>query len=175
MLVAITGTPGVGKSTVSGILRKDYNVIDIRSYAEKHNLLGEFDADAGSYDVDVEKLNDSVMSENFDGLVFLDGHLSHFVDVDLIIVLRCDPDVLAERLTARGYDKKKVGENVLSEVLDIILTESVNSEIPTYEIDCTHLSPEEVASEILKIVGGDADGHSPGSVDWNDRLEKWAF
>ncbi len=175
MLIAITGTPGVGKSTVSGILRKNYNVIDIRSYAEKHNLLGEFDEDAGSYDVDVVKLNDSVMSENFEGSVFLDGHLSHFVDVDLIIVLRCNPDVLAERLTARGYDKKKIGENVLSEVLDIILTESVNSEIPTYEIDCTHLSPEEVASEVLRIVGGDADSHYPGSVDWSDALEKWAF
>ena len=102
MLVAITGTPGVGKSTVSSILRRTYRVIDIHSYAEEHDLFEEFDEDAGSYDVDVEKLNESVMSEDMEGTVFIDGHLSHFIDVDLIIVLRCDPRVIYDRLKARA-------------------------------------------------------------------------
>ena len=123
MLVAITGTPGVGKSSVSKILAQRFPVIDIHNYAEKHNLFEEFDEEAGSYNVDVEKLNDSIMSEDLDSTVFLDGHLSHFVDCDIIIVLRCDPHILYKRLKDRGYDEKKVLENVQAEVLDVILSE----------------------------------------------------
>ena len=174
MLVAITGTPGVGKSTVSKILRKDYRVIDIHSYAEEHGLFEDFDEDAGSYDVDVEKLNESIMSEDLDGTVFLDGHLSHFVDCDKIIVLRCEPHKIYDRLKQRGYDEKKIIENVQTEVLDIILSESVDSGIDTYELDCTELTPEEVASKIVIIIsGGDIPDVTPGDVDWSGEMEEW--
>ena len=85
MLVAITGTPGVGKSTVSSILRRTYRVIDIHSYAEEHDLFEEFDEDAGSYDVDVEKLNESVMSEDMEATVFIDGFLHTIRHGNLVI------------------------------------------------------------------------------------------
>ena len=173
MLVAITGTPGVGKSTVSSILRKDHRVIDIHSYAEEHGLFEEFDDDAGSYDVDVERLNDSIMSEDITDTTFIDGHLSHFVDVDVIIVLRCDPKVIRDRLKIRGYDEKKILENVQTEVLDVILYESVESGIPTYEIDCTDMTPEDVASRITSILNGDIVGNEPGSVNWGDEMDEW--
>ncbi len=173
MLVAITGTPGVGKSTVSSILRNDHHVIDIHSYAEEHGLFEEFDDEAGSYDVDVERLNDSIMAEDITDTTFIDGHLSHFIDVDMIIVLRCDPKVIHDRLKARGYDDRKISENVQTEVLDVILYESVESGIPTYEIDCTHMTPQDVASRITSIVNGDTAGSEPGSVNWSDEMDEW--
>ncbi len=174
MLIAITGTPGVGKSTVSKILRKDHQVIDIHSYAEEHGLFEGFDEEAGSYDVDVERLNDSIMSEDLQGTVFLDGHLSHFVDCDVIIVLRCEPHVIYDRLKARGYDERKIRENVQTEVLDVILSESVESGIRTYEIDCTELTPEDVVSKIALIISGeDIPDVAPGSVDWSEEMEEW--
>ena len=114
--------PEATKDTVSKILAHKFRVVDIHSYAEEHGLFEEYDEEAGSYDVDVEKLNDSILSERFpEEYVFLDGHLSHFVDCDIIIVLRCDPRKLSERLKARGYDERKVLENVQAEVLDVIL------------------------------------------------------
>ena len=175
LLVAITGTPGVGKSTVSKILAHRFQVIDIHSYAEQHGLFEEYDEEAGSYDVDVEKLNDSIMSENFsDENVFLDGHLSHFVDCDIIIVLRCDPEILSERLKARGYDYRKVLENVQAEVLDVILGESMESDAKVYEIDCSRMSPDEIADKIERIVIlGEVDDASPGNVDWSGEMEEW--
>lgn len=174
MLVAITGTPGVGKTTVSEILRKKYKVIDIHSYAEEHGLFESFDEEAGSYIVDTDRLNDSILSEKFDGTVFLDGHLSHFVDCDKIIVLRCEPHIIQERLKHRGYDDKKILENVQTEVLDIILAESMESGIDTYEIDCTGLGPEHIASKIEIITnGGDTEDVSPGNVDWSGEMEEW--
>ena len=174
MLVAITGTPGVGKSSVSKILAQRFPVIDIHNYAEKHNLFEEFDEEAGSYDVDVEKLNDSIMSEDLDSTVFLDGHLSHFVDCDVIIVLRCDPHILYKRLKERGYDEKKVLENVQAEVLDVILSESMESDAKVFEIDCSELTPIQVADRIERIVIlGETNDSSPGNVDWSGEMEEW--
>ena len=175
MLVAITGTPGVGKSTVSKILSRKYPVIDIHSYAEKHGLFEEFDEEAGSYNVDVEKLNDSIMSEHFtEPYVFLDGHLSHFVDCDAIIVMRCQPKIISERLKARGYDDKKVKENVQAEVLDVILQESMESDSKVYEIDCSDMTPDSIADRIERIIIlCETDDALPGKVDWSGEMEEW--
>ena len=174
MLVGITGTPGVGKSTVSKILAHRFRVIDIHSYAEKNGLFEGYDEKAGSYDVDVEKLNDSLMSENFDDVVILDGHLSHFVDCDKIIVLRCEPRILYQRLKARGYDEDKIIENVQAEVLDVILGESMESGADVYEIDCSETPPAEIADRIERIIILDeTDDSAPGQVDWSGEMEEW--
>lgn len=173
MLVAITGTPGVGKSTVSKILRKKYEVIDINSYAESHGLFDRYDEKMESYDVDVEKLNECIRKEKSDGLVFMDGHLSHFVDCDKIVVLRCDPDILFQRLKARGYSEGKAKENVQSEILDVILSESVESGIDTYEIDCSRSDVSEIAEEIVAIAEGKVSGRKPGSIDWSACIERY--
>ena len=175
MLIAITGTPGVGKSTVSKILSRRYPVIDIHSYAERHGLFEDYDEEAGSYDVDVEKLNDSIMSEDLsDRYVFLDGHLSHFVDCDAIIILRCRPKLLNERLKARGYDEKKVRENVQAEVLDVILQESMESGSKVYEIDCSDMAPNDIADRIERIIIlCETDDALPGRVDWSGEMEEW--
>ena len=172
MLVAITGTPGVGKSTVSEILRGKYRVIDIHSYAEEHGLFEEYDEKAGSYNVDVEKLNEAISGERIEGTTFMDGHLSHFVDCDMIIVLRCSPDVLAERLEARGYCADKIRENVQAEILDVILSESADSGIDTFEIDCTDSDASVTAEEIIAITK-EKNGRRPGSVNWSEHMEKW--
>lgn len=175
MLVAITGTPGVGKSTVSKILACKFKVIDMHEYAEANGLFEGFDEDAGSYEVDVERLNSSFQkSTDDDGIVFMDGHLAHFVDCDMIIVLRCDPRRIRERLKLRGYDERKVSENVQAEVLDVILSESVETGNRVYEIDCTDLSPEETADRIERIVIlGEVDDALPGNVDWSGEMEEW--
>ena len=174
MLVAITGTPGVGKSTVSEILAHRFTVIDIHSYAEQHGLFEEYDEEAGSYNVDVEKLNDSIMSERYESIVFLDGHLSHFIDCDIIIVLRCEPKILYQRLKDRGYDGKKVLENVRAEVLDVILGESMESGAKVFEIDCSDMTPTQIADRIERIVIlGETNDSSPGNVDWSGEMEEW--
>ena len=174
MLVEITGTPGVGKSTVSEILAHRFTVIDIHSYAEQHGLFEEYDEEAGSYNVDVEKLNDSIMSERYESIVFLDGHLSHFIDCDIIIVLRCEPKILYQRLKDRGYDGKKVLENVQAEVLDVILGESMESGAKVFEIDCSDMTPTQIADRIERIVIlGETNDSSPGNVDWSGEMEEW--
>ena len=171
MRVALTGTPGTGKTSVAKVLReRGHNVLDMTQYIRDNGLREEYDAERDTYSVDVERLNDSL--SDMEDCTF-EGHLAHFMDVDMIIVMRCHPDVLADRLRARGYSESKVRENVEAEVLDVILCESVDSGIPTFVVDSTSESPEESASAVEDIIKGETDNRLPGDITWAAEMEKW--
>ena len=84
-----------------------------------------------------------------------------------------EADVLAKRLEARGYGPDKVRENVQAEVLDVILCEATESEIPVYEVDCTSSSVSESADSVEKILNGDVSDYLPGKTDWSGEMDRW--
>ncbi|MDD2626813.1 MAG: adenylate kinase family protein [Methanomethylophilus sp.] len=174
-VIALTGTPGVGKTSVSAELRRrGYAVVDINEHLKKYGLLGERDVLRDTYNVDMDALNSSLAEYRAKpGLVFLDSHLSHETDCSRIIVLRCEPHVLAERLRARGYAERKVRENVQAEVLDVILCEATDTEIPVNEIDCTYGKAADAAVLIERIIKGEGGLCPPGKVDWSGEMEEW--
>ena len=174
-MIAITGTPGVGKTSVSAELRsRGYKVVDMNDHLRKHGLLGERDEGRDTYNVDMEALNDSLEEyREEEGFVFLDSHLAHECDCSRILVLMCDPHILAKRLEARGYSPEKVRENVQAEVLDVILCEATDSDIPVNEIDCSRGTASEVADIIERIIKGKADIYRPGNIDWSGEMEEW--
>lgn len=174
MLVAVTGTPGVGKTTVCDILRDKYEVIDVNGFAKEHGCYEDFDEEAGSYNVDTDRLNEEIQKIDGEKAIFLDGHLSHFVKCESIIVLRCSPIIVSERLKKRDYKKDKVIENVQAEILDVILCESKKLNENVFEIDCTDKTPEYVAKTIENIIiNKKRDGYLPGKVNWIEEMEKW--
>ena len=171
MRIAITGTPGTGKTSVAAVLRdRGHNVLDMTQYIKDHGLREEYDADRDTYDVDVERLNDCLLE--YDDIIF-EGHLAHFMDVDSVIVLRCHPDVMKGRLEARGYSEEKVRENIQAEVLDVILFEAVESGIPTFSVDTSHGIVERTADEIEDVMKGDVIGHMPEDISWAEEMDKW--
>jgi len=173
-LIVISGTPGTGKTSVSAELRsRGFKVVDANEHLRSHGLLGEKDVARDTFNVDMDAFNDSL--EEFrvsDENVFVDSHLAHQCDCSRIIVLRCHPDILGERLRARGYSEAKVRENVQAEILDVILCEAMDSDIPVNEIDCTAKPVSEVANLISKAVNGE-DVCQPGSIDWSQGMEAW--
>lgn len=175
VLFALTGTPGTGKSTLSQELRlRGLDVVDGKAFIREHGLLGEYDAGRDTYEVDLDALNDALEPLRSDaGVHVLDSHLSHFMDSHGIIVLRCSPDVLAQRLCARGYSEAKVRENVQAEILDEILCEATESDIPVGEIDCTSVTVREAADAAEKIISGQVSDYPPGSVDWTTEMDRW--
>ena len=173
-LVAITGTPGTGKSTVADELRsRGYTVVDLKRHIIENGLMGDLDEERDTHEVDLDALNDSLEVYHGEGLTFMEGHLSHYMDCSTIIVLRCSPQVLARRLRERGYSERKVRENVQSEILDVILCEATDGEIPVFEIDSTGLDVAGTADAIEKIVKGEGDDYLPGGTDWSREMEAW--
>lgn len=162
MITALTGTPGTGKSTIADELaRRGHRIVRVTDTIAEY-VIGE-DTGADTRIVDTE-----LWAEEFpcqDGIV--EGHFSHLLPAEKIIILRCRPDILKSRLKARGYAEEKVAENVEAELLDVILIEALEEHTPEqiYEIDATDMSVPEVADMIDGIIAGTVPpGH--GSTDW---------
>ena len=174
MLIALTGTPGVGKTTVAEILKKrGYRVLSVNELAEEFDcIIGE---EEGCKIVDVDELAEKV-KELRNGIIILEGHLSHLLNPDMVIVLRCNPLELKKRLESKGWSEEKVLENVEAELTDVILIEALDSSENVYEVDTTNLSAEEVADIVERIIRGEGEGYKPGKIDWiaevGDRIEE---
>ncbi len=175
VLYALTGTPGTGKTALSAELRRrGVEVVDGKEFIRENGLLGEYDADRDTYEVDLEALNTALDGfRSVEHPVVLDSHLSHFMDSRGIIVLRCAPSVLAGRLASRGYAERKIRENVQAEILDEILCEASETDIPIGEVDTTSIGIPEVADAAQEIIAGDVVRHSPGSIDWTAEMDRW--
>ncbi|MBC7128531.1 MAG: adenylate kinase family protein [Thermoplasmatales archaeon] len=151
MKIALTGTPGTGKSSVANLLeKKGYKVIRIDDIYEKF-VVG-YDEERKSKIVDEKKMDREIKKIKEEGVLIIEGHLSHLLSVDGVIILRCNPEELKKRLVKKGWDEKKIRENLEAEALDIILQRTLQKHERVWEIDVTDRSSEEVAEEIDKII-----------------------
>jgi len=179
MLIAITGTPGTGKSCVSTILRKlGYEVIDLNKISTEKFVIS-IDRKRNSKIIDTNKLNRYV-KENYakKDTIFVEGHLSHLLkSVDKVIILRCHPNELKKRLTTKGWKTEKISENVEAEILDIILCETIDLHPikNVFEIDTTGKSIDDVSSSIKDMVKNkfkQMKKYNIGYIDWSEEALK---
>jgi len=178
MLVALTGTPGVGKSAVSQILKnKGYNIVDINAVVTEYHLYSSIDIKRNSKIIDFKKLNTHVKEIYAQqDLVILESHVSHLINgVDKVIILRCHPTKLQQRLSTRGWSMQKIKENVEAEILDVILCEAVEHHPKTsiFEIDTTPLLTDDVALSVHDIIQHNfkkRKKYNIGNIDWTDEL-----
>ena len=180
MIIALTGTPGTGKTSVSNILQEnDFEVVDLNKIAISNNFLIGEDEERDSKIVDVDTSN-GYINENYKekDIVFIDGHLSHLLkSVDKVIILRCHPDELRKRLSQKRWKKSKVKENIEAEILDIILCEAVDvhPEKNVFEIDTTNLDINSVSELIMEIINNNFEHmkkHNIGNIDWSEEILK---
>lgn len=164
MKIALTGTPGTGKSTVARLVDAGFTVVEINAIIKDTYNLG-MDEERASAIADIDGLSHYV--DCLSGNSILEGHVSHLLPVDVIIVLRASPAVLRKRLEARGWSPAKIEENLEAEALDLILVEALEMSDAVYEIDTTEMTPEMVASAIKEIIAG-TDNYKPGSVDFSE-------
>jgi len=163
--VAVTGTPGTGKTTATTLL--DAEVIHLNDLIREAGLWSERDDGRDSLVADLDAVQEAI--GDWSGVA--ESHLAHHLDADRVVVLRCRPDVLADRLRERGADEAKATENAESEALDVILSEAVDRHglDHVYEIDTTDRPPADVATDIEAVVSGDR-APSAGDVDFTDYL-----
>ena len=156
MRVAVTGTPGTGKSTAVDLLDSDLEVLHLNETIREAGLTTGHDEERDSAVADVDALADYL--DGREGVVF-ESHLAHHLPADRVVVLRCHPERLSERLRERGEPAATVEENAESEALDVILAEAVerHGEEGVYEMDTTDLTSAETAAAIDAVVAGERD------------------
>ncbi|KAF2184692.1 P-loop containing nucleoside triphosphate hydrolase protein [Zopfia rhizophila CBS 207.26] len=129
--IVITGTPGVGKTTHAELLARNtgFKHISINQIVKDEGFHEDKDEELGSWIVDEDKLLDYLEATGLDseGGVILDWHACDLFPerwIDLVVVLRCDTEVLYDRLEKRGYKGKKLEENMDSEIMQVLLEEA---------------------------------------------------
>lgn len=179
-MIALTGTPGTGKTSICTFLKQYYRVIDLNALIIGEGLHTGKDEQRGSLKADMDALQTRVdeLVTDKTATVIIEGHLSHqLTGLDGVIVLRTRPGVLAHRLENRGYPPQKVQENLEAEALDVILVEAVEWYERVYELETTMTMPEDAAFEVHSMIqllesGEHEQLHKylPGHFDWSEEV-----
>jgi adenylate kinase len=166
--VAVTGTPGTGKTSATEVLDTDLAVIHLNDVVRAEGLTTGRDTERDSLVVDIEATAEWLSGK--EGVVF-ESHLAHQFSADKVVVLRCHPERLEQRLDGTDHAEKSVTENAESEALDGILTEAVerHGRENVYEIETTDKPIAEVAAAIEAVIEGRREP-SAGTVSYIDYL-----
>lgn len=168
MRVAVTGTPGTGKSTATERLDTHLDVVHLNDVIREKGFTAGTDEERDTLVADLDAVR-----QWLDGRadVLVESHLAHHVSADRVVVLRCRPDVLETRLRDRGESDAKATENAESEALDVVLSEAVSERgaDTVFEIDTTDRDPDGVAAEIDAVLDGEREP-SAGTVSYVDYL-----
>ena len=172
MSIIITGNPGVGKHTVAKEIlnRLKLTLIDINEIAKDSDLL---EPNENTNDVDVDSLKKIINKKIGDSSLIV-GHLAPYVvspkKINKVIVLRKSPYDLLKIYEKRKYSQKKAKENASSEILGIIMHDTLNIfEDKVFQLDTTGKSIKEVTSSVFKIINEDFPSEE---VDWLELIKK---
>lgn len=168
--LVITGNPGVGKHTTAFELKKilDMVLIDINDLAVQHHAFLQ----TPNLEIDSRKIAaiiESKLGESQRTVIV--GHLAPYVLkkewIDLTIVLRRSPYTILSTLESRNYSVEKIRENVASEILGVILYDSVQcfGKEKIAELDTTQTTSTEICEKIISLIKGNM-GRKIGVVDW---------
>jgi adenylate kinase len=178
-IILITGTPGVGKTTLAKNLSRTtgFKLVEPNRLVRKEGLYTRFDRRRKTYIVDEGKLRKRLeaLSRSSERIVLPTHLVGGFLPtgrVKLVLVLRLNPVVLYKRLRARGWTKRKAWENTEAEILDVCLQESrlLLGPRKVYEIDTTRKSVPAVYREALRAISRGRTGKS-GVVNWLARYD----
>jgi len=179
-VIVVTGTPGVGKTTVSQKLasKLDAHYIGLTTLVKDEKLFTSIDKVRKTLVTDTEKVSKRMQAILFSspGNVIIEGHYAVDVvsknDVNRVFVLRRDPAELKGVLEKRGFKEKKLWENLAAEILDVCLLDALSAydADKVCEIEVSGKTVEEVVEEIISVLEKKKPCQS-GIVDWLGKLD----
>jgi adenylate kinase len=172
LIIALSGTPGTGKSVFARALAKklDARLIDLNALIKKKKLF-KLDAD-GTRIANMRGTRAEfarIVRGSSDPIV-VEGLLAHLLPAKYlthVVVLRTRPKVLEKRLRARRYSGTKLQDNLEAEALSVIIWEAVQEHgaAKVYEIDTTKMGIAGAVKLFLEALDGKASLR-PGKIDW---------
>ncbi len=179
--IIVTGTPGIGKTSVSKQLAAKLrgSHIDLGEIVKREKLGRGYDRKKRTLIVDERKLAARLKQilKQRKRIVVIDGHYASAVvaksRVEKAFVLRRDPRQLKEMMKRRGFVDEKLQENLAAEVLDVVLFEAITNLGPdkVCEIDTTDKTVDDTVKDILSSLR-ERDMCIVGVVDWIGKLER---
>ena len=179
-IILLSGTPCVGKTTISRLLAADLDglYLNLTELAEKEKLARRQDKKRNTKIVDESEMRrklKEIINTTEKSAVIIDGHFAPVVTpnaVAKVFVLRRNPVELKYLMEERGYKDQKLWENLASEILDICLIEAleVHGEKRVCEMDITGKEAEAVVKDILAVLQN-RKRCQVGCVDWLGMLE----
>lgn len=163
-MIVISGTPGTGKTILGQALVKEGKkgeYLELGDMIKEEGLYLGYDHERDTLILDVEKFQKKIREiiERTEGekeeFLIIDGHVTDLIPkdlVDLVVVLRCNPKVLRERLKVKGFLEEKIEENVEAEIMEICLNDALEAfdEEKIIVIDTTKAKVEELAKRLLE-------------------------
>ena len=179
-VILVTGTPGVGKTSISRLLasKLDAVYVSLAELVERERLISGVDKARETLIADTDKVSKRVKEiiRNSECDVIVDGHYAVDVvptkDVHMVFVLRRDPSELKSVMENRGFKEKKLWENLAAEILDVCLWDAVSTcgSDKVCEIDVSGKRIEEVVEDMILMLEGRKKCRV-GIVGWLGKLE----
>lgn len=129
-IIVITGTPGVGKSTLARFLAHHFSWRRVDLHHHYQQLSSSYDQKKRCFILDFSKVKKLIIQKRDEEStpLIIDSHIAHQLPkkiVDLCVVLTySDLKTLHKRLQKRRYSKAKVTENIQAEIFQVCLEEA---------------------------------------------------
>ena len=161
--ILITGTPGVGKTSFAVLLQEklkelkglDFKNINIGKLVNEKKLYKNWNKEFNVPEFDDEMINKELEPYLNDGGVILDFLSNYFFpekDINLVVLLRCNNTELYDRLKARGYNDKKITENIDCEIMEVTSEEVRDSYKDDIIIELKSEKIEEMENNLDKVI-----------------------
>ncbi|CAK75489.1 unnamed protein product (macronuclear) [Paramecium tetraurelia] len=156
--ILITGTPGVGKSTLGKLLSEHVEglqYVDVGLLINQRKLYKEWNQEFNVPEFDQDMVCDELENAMQTGGMIIDFHTSSFFPerwFDLVVLLRTNNTVLYDRLKARGYEDKKITENIECEILDVSKDEVESSYKQNIIMELNNEEVGQLEQNILQII-----------------------
>lgn len=178
--LAISGTPGSGKTAVGALLaeRLDVEVLELSQLVEREKMYSNQDVARATLIANVEIL-EKYLATLLSQAKRIHLVLGHYADIvpdaflKSLVVLRCHPKILTERLRERQWSTTKILENIQAEILGECTSQALLRHPPEkiFEVDVSHKSKEAAADCIEMIFSGKGTEYKLGRISWLKTLD----
>jgi len=152
MIISISGTPGTGKTEVAKKVAEklDFEYVSLNEIAEEKDLYVGYDEERKCRIVDTDAISEELRKRKDKNLV-IESHYAHDIYSDIRIILTCQLKELRKRMEKKGWPEKKIEENMDSEIMEVIRSDTIESGNEFHEIDNSE-DIEDTVREIVEIV-----------------------
>ncbi|KAI8994506.1 AAA domain-containing protein [Pilobolus umbonatus] len=155
--ILVTGTPGTGKTTTSEMIAEATGLqhINVGEVVKSKKCYTQYLEEYDTHELDEDKVYKKIQTDMVkEGGKVVDFHTCEIFPeswFDLVIVLRADTNYLYDRMQKRGYNKRKLDENMECEIMQIVLEKAHESYDPAMIVELISNTVDDMESNVDRV------------------------